>query len=227
MSSDANRLAGRLFAPLARDYDRWSLVLSLGQDRRWRRAMVAGLDLPPDSTVLDVAAGTGQVSRCLTERQFRVVALDQSSQMLGLAARKGFTAVLGRAESLPFDDASFDGLTFTYLLRYVADPPACMRELARVVRPGGTIGMVEFGLPRGAWKPLWIIYTRVVLPAVGAMISPGWKDVGWFLGPSIAGFHRRFPPDALLQLWESAGIGDVRAARLSVGGGVVMWGRRR
>ena len=226
-STDANRRAARLFAPLARDYDRWSLLLSLGQDRRWRRTMVAGLGLPPGSTVLDVAAGTGQVAQCLAERGYRVVALDQSPQMLRLAADRGFAAVLGRAESLPVGDAAFDGLTFTYLLRYVADPLACMRELARVVRPGGRLGMVEFGLPRGAWRPLWTTYTRVVLPAIGATISPGWRDVGWFLGPSITDFHRRFPGDALPQLWDAAGIDDVRLTRLSVGGGVVMWGRRR
>src|SRR5947199_998195 len=89
------------------------------------------------------------------------------------------------ARSLPFDDEEFDALTFTYLLRYVDDPAATMRELARVVKPGGTIAMQEFGLPGGLWRPLWELYVRVGLPLAGAVVSPAWREVGSFLGPSL------------------------------------------
>jgi demethylmenaquinone methyltransferase/2-methoxy-6-polyprenyl-1,4-benzoquinol methylase len=87
---------------------------------------------------------------------------------------------------LPFADGEFDALTFTYLLRYVDDVQATLRELARVVRPGGTIAMLEFGLPRGAWRPLWELYVRVGLPATGAVVSPGWREVGSFLARASA-----------------------------------------
>lgn len=224
--TERNQEARLLFAPLANDYDRWSSVLSFGQDARWRRKLVGAVELPPGSRVLDVAAGTGMVSQLLQERGFDVIAVDQSPQMLARAATRGITTMLARAEQLPFPDCSFDALTFTYLLRYVDDPEQCMAELARVVRPGGIVGMVEFGVPQGVWKTLWMAYTRLVLPQVGAIISPGWRRVGEFLGPSIETFHREYPADLLIKLWESAGLEDVQVEGLSVGGGLVMRGRR-
>jgi demethylmenaquinone methyltransferase/2-methoxy-6-polyprenyl-1,4-benzoquinol methylase len=132
--------------------------------------------------------------------------------------------VEGSADALPFEDGRFDGLTFTYLLRYVDDPVATLRELARVVKPGGSIAMLEFGLPRGPWRPLWELYMHVGLPLAGRAISPGWHEVGRFLGPSIRGFHARHP--SLPDLFREAGIVDVEARRLSVGGGLVVWGRK-
>ena len=129
--------------------------MSFGQDARWRRFMVSKVNAVPGSLVLDVAAGTGLVSRELAARKrLRVVSLDASEPMLraGLPANElagldaQITPVLGRAERLPFADETFDALTFTYLFRYVDDPAATMRELARVVRPGGTIATL--GVPR-------------------------------------------------------------------------------
>ena len=133
----------------------------------------------------------------------------------------------GRAEELPFEDGVFDALTFTYLLRYVDDPGAALKELARVVRPGGAVASLEFGvppgpLPRAAWK----LYVRLGLPLAGAAIAPGWGEVGRFLGPSIRGFYERHPLDRLLELWRDAGIHDARHRRMSLGGGVVTWGTR-
>ena len=131
----------------------------------------------------------------------------------------------GRAEELT-DEDGFDALTFTYLLRYVDDPEATLRGLAAAVRPGGTVAMLEFGVPRGVWRPLWELYVRVGLPLAGRAVSPGWRDVGRFLGPSIRGFWERLPEPRLLELWREAGIEDVHARRLSLGGGIVVWGRR-
>ena len=130
------------------------------------------------------------------------------------------------ATELPFADASFDHLTFTYLLRYVDDPAATLAELARVVRPGGTIANLEFCVPRGIWRPLWDLYVGVGLPALGRIASKGWYDVGRFLGPSIRGFYERWPLERQLELWRDAGVKDVQARRMSVGGGVVIWGTR-
>jgi demethylmenaquinone methyltransferase / 2-methoxy-6-polyprenyl-1,4-benzoquinol methylase len=150
--------ANALFAPLGPTYDRYSALLSLGQDPRWRRFLVSRVEAGPDDTVLDVATGTGLVARELVRRKgCRVVGLDQSPHMLAVARQRvpvGVELVEGDAERLPFEDASFDGLTFTYLLRYVDDPAATLRELARVVRPGRSIAMLEFAVP-GLARPAW------------------------------------------------------------------------
>jgi demethylmenaquinone methyltransferase / 2-methoxy-6-polyprenyl-1,4-benzoquinol methylase len=222
-------VARTLFAPLGPTYDRYAALLSLGQDPHWRRFLVSRVDAGPADTVLDVATGTGAVAReLLARKRCTVVGLDQSPEMLAEARRRlpDVRLVEGRAESLPFGNGEFDALTFTYLLRYVADPPATLRELARVVRPGGTIAGLEFAIPHGLWRPPWELYVRAVLPLAGRAISPGWHDVGGFLGESIREFYARWPEPTLLQLWRDAGITDVRSQRLSLGGGIVTWGRR-
>jgi demethylmenaquinone methyltransferase / 2-methoxy-6-polyprenyl-1,4-benzoquinol methylase len=232
----ARRLhARRLFAPLGPTYDRYSRLLSLGQDPRWRRFLVSRMEAGPDQTILDVATGTGAVAIELVRRTgCSVVGLDQSAEMLaegrkrvevaGLADR--IELVEGTAEALPFDDARFDGLTFTYLLRYVEDPAVTLRELSRVVRPGGSVASLEFDVPGGIWRAAWELYVRVGLPIAGRAISPGWQEVGRFLGPSIRRFAAEHPRDRLLELWRDAGIEEVRAQRLSLGGALVVWGRR-
>ena len=235
MEAARTRHARELFAPLGPTYDRYARLLSFGQDPRWRSFLVSRI--PPHAhRVLDVATGTAAVAIELTRANpaRTVVGLDQSPEMLAAGrdrvADAGLDARIelreGRAESLPFADGEFDALTFTYLLRYVDDVPATLRELARVVRPGGTVAMLEFALPRGIWRPLWELYVRIGLPAAGAVAPPGWRDVGGFLGPSIRGFWRDRPEPRLLDAWREAGIGDVEARRLSLGGGIVAWGRR-
>lgn len=220
--------ARALFAPLGPTYDRVGAALSFGQDPRWRRTMVRRV--PRDGgAVLDVATGTGLVAGRLLAAGHRVTGLDQSADMLALARERFGDAVdlvEASATEIPFPDASFDHLTFTYLLRYVDDPGATLAELARVVKPGGTIANVEFCVPRGVWRPLWDLYVGVGLPAAGRLISRGWYDVGRFLGPSIRGFYEQWPLERQLELWREAGITDVRARRMSLGGGVVIWGIR-
>jgi demethylmenaquinone methyltransferase/2-methoxy-6-polyprenyl-1,4-benzoquinol methylase len=222
--------ARTLFAPLGPTYDRYAALLSLGQDPRWRRFLVSRVDVGSRDTVLDVATGTGAVARELLARKgCTVVGLDQSPEMLDEARRRlpsSVKLVQGTAEELPFPDAAVDALTFTYLLRYVSDPAATLHELARVVRPGGTLAGLEFALPRGVWRSPWELYVRVGLPLAGRALSKGWAEVGDFLGPSIREFYDRYPEPALLELWEDAGIAGVRSRRLSLGGGIVTWGTR-
>src|SRR3989337_2629194 len=103
-----NLTARRLFAPIAPNYDRWSALLSLGQDPRWRGELVDHLDLPSGARVLDVAAGTGLITRLLEARGHEVVALDLSPEMLNGARRRGATVVIAAAEALPFPSATFD-----------------------------------------------------------------------------------------------------------------------
>jgi demethylmenaquinone methyltransferase/2-methoxy-6-polyprenyl-1,4-benzoquinol methylase len=224
-----------LFAGLPRRYDLLSALLSFGQDPRWRKAMVNAVRAGPDDRVLDVATGTGMVATELVRRfGCSVVGLDQSEEMLAgarakLAARPAYAArielVRGEAERLPFADGEFDALTFTYLLRYVDDPAATLAELARVVKPGGRIASLEFAVPEPrALRALWILYTRLGLPALGRVASRDWYEVGRFLGPSISTFYERYPLPHVEALWRRAGIEAVATRVMSLGGGVVMSG---
>jgi demethylmenaquinone methyltransferase/2-methoxy-6-polyprenyl-1,4-benzoquinol methylase len=232
--SPRKREALELFSGLPRRYDELSAALSFWQDPRWRRALVSAVAPRPGQRILDVATGTGMVAAELLARaDCSVVGIDQSPQMLA-AARARFAATLrvelmeGQAEWLPFADASFDGLTFTYLLRYVDDPAATVRELARVVRPGGRVASLEFGVP--PWVPAraaWRVYTAIGLPTLGRLASREWAQVGRFLGPSISGFYERHPLERIVGYWQRAGLEGVSVRRMSLGGGVVMSARKR
>lgn len=232
--SARKRHALQLFEGLPGNYDRMGALLSFGQDPRWRRALVDAIDPHPGQRVLDVATGTGMVAFALARRGVNVVGLDQSEHMLGRARARltaepalarQVTFVQGEAEHLPFRDGEFDALTFTYLLRYVDDREATMRQLARVVRPGGRIGMVEFAVPSAPpLRAAWRAHTRVGLPLLGRAVSSAWVDVGRFLGPNIEELYAAEPD--LSTLWQRAGIRDVHAKRMSFGAGLVMWGVR-
>jgi demethylmenaquinone methyltransferase / 2-methoxy-6-polyprenyl-1,4-benzoquinol methylase len=234
---EPNAFARDLFDGLPARYDVLEEVLSFGQNHRWRTAMVDAVAQGRPSSVLDVATGTAGVALMLARRfDADVTGVDLTEQMLrrgqarvhDMPQRPRVQLAVARAEQLPFPDATFDALTFTYLLRYVADPAATLRELARVVRPGGVVASLEFGVPPApVWLPAWRLYTRVVLPAAG-MLTGGrkWARVGRFLGPSIEEHYRRYPVSRHVAMWREAGIEDVHARPMSLGGGLVMSGRR-
>lgn len=220
--------AKELFAPLGPSYDRVGATLSFGQDPRWRHFLVSRL--PRDGGhVLDVATGTGLVAAELLGRGFSVTGVDQSPDMLGRARERfgpRIELVEASAENLPFAAGSFDHLTVTYLLRYVADPAATLGELARVVRPGGVVASLEFGVPTGLARPAWELYVRAGLPLAGRFLRHGWSEVGDFLGGSIREYWEHYPLERQLELWAEAGLADVSVRRMSLGGGVVMWGSK-
>ena len=234
---ERNRFAQHLFAPLPRRYDQLAEILSFGQNGRWRRAMISRIAPAPGQAVLDVASGTAGVALQIAARTgASVVGVDLTEQMLrqgqrnvagaGLSDRIRLTA--GRAEQLPFADATFDALTFTYLLRYVLDPQATLTELARVVKPGGQVASLEFLVPPSRfWRGWWWLYTRLLLPA-GGLVTGGreWYEVGRFLGPNISGHYRRYPISWTVEAWRKAGFIDVGVRVMSLGGGLVMWGTR-
>ena len=247
--SGPNRFARDLFGPLPARYDRLAEILSFGQNGRWRSAMVdhvlpAGDGARPgdkarpgDGAILDVASGTAGVALQLEARGgIRVVGVDLTEEMLRQGRRRVAAAgkahriglVAGRAEQLPFPDGHFDALTFTYLLRYVHDPQATLGELARVLRPGGTMASLEFCVPAGVvWRPAWWAYTRLLLPAGGlALGGREWYRVGRFLGPNISAHYRRYPVSWTVQAWQKAGFTEVGVRVMSLGGGLVMWGKR-
>ncbi|HET9088677.1 MAG TPA: class I SAM-dependent methyltransferase [Acidimicrobiales bacterium] len=232
-----NEFARELFAPLPSRYDALGAALSMGQDRRWRRAMIDRIVGSKPNLILDVACGTCGVTKKLAARtEAHIVGLDLSDEMITLGqanVRRShlehrISLVLGRGERLPFADATFDALTFTYLLRYVEDPAAALRELARVVKPGGPVASLEFAVPDQRWRRLaWWCYTRFVLPTAGWLMGGrAWWKVGRFLGPSISRHYRAYSVDWTVEAWRRAGLDHVEVRSMSLGGGVVISGYR-
>ena len=232
-----NAFAADLFEPLPARYDLLAELLSFGRNRRWRLELVGHITATSPRTVLDVATGTAGIAiEIATRSRADVTGVDISKPMLqrgrervhasGLDSR--VTLEVGRAEALRFPDESFDAVSFTYLLRYVADPAATMKELARVLRPGGAMASLDFFVPRDvAWRAAWRAYTRLALPAMGfALGGRPWWRVGTFLGPNIEAHYSRWPLERIKEAWSEAGMVDVHARPMSLGGGVVMWGTK-
>jgi demethylmenaquinone methyltransferase / 2-methoxy-6-polyprenyl-1,4-benzoquinol methylase len=237
-AAEPNRFAQDLFRSLPRRYDLLEALLSLGQNRRWRREMIAHLDGGDPRAILDVATGTAGVALALARRtRAHVTGLDITEPMLRegharitrLGASDRVSLVAGQAERLPFPDGSFDALTFTYLLRYVDDPAATLRELARVLSPGAAIASLEFAVPPNRfWHVWWWLYTRGVLPVAGYLTGGrAWGRVGRFLGPNITAHYDRYPIAATIRAWQEAGLEHVGVRSMSLGGGLVMWARKR
>ena len=238
VAGDRNRFAQKLFTPLPRRYDRLAEILSLGQNGRWRSALIEKITPAAPSRVLDVASGTAGVAMQLAARTTcDVVGVDLTEAMLAQGrinvAESGLDdrihLVVGQAERLPCADEAFDAVMFTYLLRYVDDPAATLREIARVTRPGGVVASLDFFHPPNRfWRILWWLYTRLLLP-LGGLVTGGreWFGVGRFLGPNISEFYRRYPLSFVEDSWHRAGFEDVGVRVMSLGGGLVMWGTRR
>ena len=232
-----NDFAAGLFEPLPPRYDLLAELLSFGQNRRWRLELVRHVTAASPDRVLDVATGTAGVAIEIASRtQADVTGVDISESMMqrgrervhasGLDGR--ITLEVGRAEALRFADAAFDSVSFTYLLRYVADPAATLRELVRVLHPGAPIASLEFFVPPNPfWRAWWWLYTRTLLPVAGGLLGGReWWAVGRFLGPNISSHYRRYPLHSTIGAWRDAGIVDIGTRLMSLGGGLVMWGTR-
>ena len=236
-ASAENAFAADLFSGLPRRYDLLAEILSFGQNGSWRNELVTQIASSNPKAILDVATGTAGVAIALANRTGAgVTGVDLTESMLARGRERVSAAGLeqrvrlhaARAEDLPFPDASFDAVSFTYLLRYVQDPAATLRELARVLRPGGVLASLDFYVPPApAWRAAWWFYTRTVLPPAGLVLGgPEWWQVGRFLGPNITFFYGAWPLKRIVAAWGDAGIAGVHVKEMSVGGGVVMWGRK-
>ena len=232
-----NQHAQRLFDGIASRYDLLAEALSFCQTGVWRRFLVSRLDVGPGATVLDICTGTGAMALGIARKtEAKVVGVDLSEQMLykgrqnvsDAGLQDTVTLLRCRAESLGFGNDSFDAVCFTWLLRYVEDPPATIAEAVRVLKPGGRLVSLEFGVPTNVVaRSLWSLYTKLALPLATGAISSGWRDLGKFLGPSIDSFDRAYSDEDISKIWVDLGISDVQVKRLSLGGGVVMWGTKK
>jgi demethylmenaquinone methyltransferase/2-methoxy-6-polyprenyl-1,4-benzoquinol methylase len=178
-----------MFDDVAPRYDLTNAVLSLGQDRGWRRATVAALGLRPGEVALDLAAGTGTSSVALAATGARVVACDFSLGMLRVGvrrnARDGVTFVAGDGLRLPFRDGAFDAVTISFGLRNLHDVDAGLRELARVTKPGGRLVVCEFSHPTWApFRAVYVDYLMRALPAIARRVSSN-PDAYVYLAESI------------------------------------------
>ncbi|HKW07509.1 MAG TPA: class I SAM-dependent methyltransferase [Candidatus Dormibacteraeota bacterium] len=232
-----NTFAAGLFEGLPPKYDRLAEVLSLGQNGQWRHELIRQIARVKPRRILDVATGTAGVAIALAgATQAEIVGVDLSEPMLEVGRKRVYAAGLdqrirleqSRAEALPFPDSSFDAVSFTYLLRYVADPGATIRELVRVLRPAGMLAGLDFFVPPSAlWRLGWRFYTRALMPSGGFVLGGRpWWNAGRFLGPNIEGFYDRWPLDRIFEAWREAGMVDVEDRVMSLGGGLVMWGRK-
>jgi demethylmenaquinone methyltransferase / 2-methoxy-6-polyprenyl-1,4-benzoquinol methylase len=237
-ASAENAFAADLFRSLPARYDLLAEILSFGQNARWRAELVARIASSEPRRIMDVATGTAGVAIALAQRTGAdVTGIDISEPMLARGRERVRSAGLGerirlqvgRAEELPFPSGSFDAVSFTYLLRYVQDPATTVAELARVLRPGGILASLDFFVPPNAmWHAAWWLYTRSILPVAGfALGGSEWWKVGRFLGPNISTFYRTWPYARVVEAWKAAGMVDVMRSEMSVGGGLVMWGRKQ
>ena len=235
--SPENAFAEGLFESLPRRYDRLAEVLSLRQNAVWRRELVKDVARANPARILDVATGTAGVAIALAAAtDAEIVGVDISEPMLARGRERVQAAGLDRrirlqhakAEALPFPSESFDAVSFTYLLRYVADPPATINELARVLRPGGAMASLDFYVPPNPWWRLsWRVFTRALMPSAGFVLGGrAWWSAGRFMGPNIEDFYRRWPLHRLFEAWREAGMVDVEDRVMSLGGGLVMRGRK-
>jgi demethylmenaquinone methyltransferase / 2-methoxy-6-polyprenyl-1,4-benzoquinol methylase len=206
-----------MFDQVAERYDLLNDVLSLGQDRFWRRSVARAVSAGPGQVVLDLAAGTGTSSRTFAEAGARCVACDFSLGMLRVGARKpatGVRFVAGDALSLPFRDEFFDAVTISFGLRNVADPGAALAEMLRVTRPGGRLVVCEFShLPVPRADALYQRYLAAALPMVAGRLSGNAQAYG-YLAESI----RDWPGQReLARLIGTAGWSAVRWRNLTLG----------
>lgn len=215
--------SGAMFDRIAGRYDLMNRIISLGIDQRWRRRTVDALALKPGATVLDLATGTGDLAMMIARRHpaVTVAGIDPSAGMLaegerkvaaaGLGAR--VTLRLGDAETLDAPDASVDGISMAFGIRNVVDRPKALREMARALKPGGRVAILELGEPRsGLLGALARVHIHHVVPTLGALLSGAWEYR--YLQRSIAAFP---PPDEFAATMRASGLRVERVEPMTFG----------
>ena len=212
LDKDAELISG-MFDSIAGKYDRMNHLMSLGIDRLWRRRFVRTLaDLPPGARVLDLACGTGDLTRALARKGFAVVGLDISQEMMALGKVKcaGLDPqpqfVRGSAEQIPFPDGSFDAVTIAFGLRNFDHRDRCLAEIRRVLRPGGRLAVLDFAVPRNPlWQAVYLFYFKNAMRLMGRVV--GSAGAYGYLVDSVLAFPRY---EVLCAEFTAAGFHDVR-----------------
>ena len=225
--ADKQKLVGEVFSSVAGKYDLMNDAMSLGIHRVWKRYFVATAQVRKGDRVLDLAGGTGDIAALLKERvgeTGELVLGDINGEMLRVGRNRmtdrgnvrGFEYVQCTAESLPFPDASFDLVTIAFGLRNVTDKDAGLREMFRVLKPGGQARVLEFSEVTADWfKPIYDFHSFKVLPTLGKLFA-GDSDSYQYLAESI----RKHPPQAELKaMMEAAGF--ARCDYKNLNGGIV------
>jgi len=209
-AADKARYVRRKFDEIARRYDLFNDLITQGQHRWWKRRLVRRVSLAPGARVLDLCCGTGDIARRWQQRlgsAGEVVALDFSTGMLGIARHRlrpgsGLARAIvlgGDAMHLPFPDATFDAVSVGYGLRNVNDLAGCLREIHRVLRPGGTLASLDVGKVRNRWlRPLVNLYFFYVVPWIGRRLQPG-QDMFTYLPQSSVDYPEQHALAALMQ----------------------------
>jgi demethylmenaquinone methyltransferase/2-methoxy-6-polyprenyl-1,4-benzoquinol methylase len=216
------RVVEAMFDRIAPDYDRMNRIISMGQDRRWRRRAVAALDLEPGGRVLDVGCGTGDLCRELVHAGHRAVGIDRSAGMLG-AARTDQPLVRADAEQLPFREASFDGVVSGFVLRNVVDVDTLFRACRRVLRAGGRFVALDTAAPtQRALRLGHALWFRGTIPLLGRLLAHD-RDAYRYLPRSAAYLP---PPPVLLERLRRAGFETVRREAMTGGAVQLIVGTR-
>ncbi len=221
----------QMFAEIAPRYDLANEVLSLGIHRSWRRVAVAESGVRPGQTVLDCATGTGDLALAFKRAvgpTGRVIGTDFCAEMLAVAPQKALRAKLevefevADATALPYPEASFDVSAIAFGIRNVDDPMRCLRELARVTRPGGRVVVLEFGQPRGVFGGLFRLYSTKVMPWLGGALT-GQRSAYEYLPRTAASFPSG---DRFLSLMrETSAFSELKLRPLTFGTAYVYVGR--
>ncbi len=222
LNGKERKKVSQLFSSIVDRYDLLNRILSLGQDQRWRRRLVKAL--LPAERFLDLACGTGDVALIAMGKGAGVFGLDASLQMLQRAVRKGFKrVVVGDAMKLPFKDGSFDAVACAFGIRNFASVEASLREIYRVLRPGGRVGLLEFSKPRCRLLRLFhTLYLFSVVPTLGRLLSPN-PQAYLYLSMSIKKFMER---EKLAYLLTQAGFKSIKFFDLTLGAVVLATGRK-
>ena len=209
LDKNEKKISG-MFDSIAEKYDRMNHGMSLGIDRLWRWRFVRRLakQLEPGAAVLDLACGTGDLTKALSNKGYHVTGLDISAEMMAIGREKCRylspkpNFVLGSAEQIPFPDASFDAVTIAFGLRNFDHRAQCLAEIRRVLKPGGRLAVLEFAVPHNRhWRKIYLFYFRNILPLIGRLA--GSADAYGYLVDSVLAFPRY---EALCDEFRAAGF---------------------